>query len=216
LKCSQEELADALRGHPTPTHIAMLRLYWERVELIDRQIEDLDRLAAQALKPYQEAVLRLAEVSGFGVDSAQQLIAGVGVLADAFPSAGELSSWVGTCPGSNVTAEENHSSRSPKGNKFARRILTQAANAAIKKKGSHFQNVFRRFVGKLGYQGAVWVVAHRLSRLVWLILNKQVRYIEQGEETNPKARRRRVQKLTQSFRRLGYEVSLTPIQPAQA
>ena len=171
---------------------------------------------AQALKPYQEAVLRLAEVSGFGVDSAQQLIAEVGVLADAFPSAGEFSSWVGTCPGSHVTAEENHSSRSPKGNHFARRILTQAANAAIKKKGSHFQNVFRRFVFKLGYKGAVWVVAHRLTRLVWLILNKQVRFVEKGEETSPKAKQRRAQKLTQSLRRLGYEVILKPIQPAQA
>jgi len=30
------------------------------------------------MKPYQEAVLRLAEVNGFGVDSAQQPIAEVG------------------------------------------------------------------------------------------------------------------------------------------
>jgi len=216
LKCSQAELADALRGNPSPTHIGVLKLYWENVELLDRQIADLDRLVAQALKPYEEAVQRLAEVSGFGVDSAQQLIAEVGVLADAFPTAGQFSSWVGTCPGSNVTAEENHSSRSPKGNKFARRLLNQAANAAIKKKGSHFQNVFRRFVGKLGYQGAVWAVAHRLSRLVWLILNKQIRFVEQGEETNPQAKLRRAQKLARALRRLGYQVSLTPIQPAHA
>jgi transposase len=61
-------------------------------------------LIAQALKRYQAAVMCLAEVNGFGVDSAQQLIAEVAVLADAFPSAGQFSSWVGTCPGSNVTA----------------------------------------------------------------------------------------------------------------
>jgi len=216
LKCSRAELADALRGNPTPTHISMLKLYWEHVELLDRQIADLDRLVAQALKPYQEAVARLAEVNGFGADSAQQLIAEVGVLADAFPSAGEFSSWVGTCPGSKVSAEENHSSRSPKGNKFARRILNQAANAAIKKKGSHLQNVFRRFVTKLGYQGAIWVVAHRLTRLVWLILNKQIRFLEPGQETNPKAKLRRAQKLSLALRRLGYEVSLKPLQPTHA
>jgi transposase len=216
LQCSPAELADALRGNPRPTHISMLKLYWEHVELLDRQIAELDRLVAQALKPYPEVVARLAEVPGFGVDSAQQLIAEVGVLADAFPSAGEFSSWVGTCPGSNVTAEENHSSCSPKGNKFARRILNQAANAAIKKKGSHFQNVFRRFVTKLAYQGAIWVVAHRLTRLVWLILNKQIRFVEQGEETDPKAKLRRAQKLSRALSRLGYQVTLTPIQPAHA
>ena len=54
-------LADALRGHPTPTHISRLKLYWEPVELLDRQIADLDRLVAQALKPYQEAVGRLGK-----------------------------------------------------------------------------------------------------------------------------------------------------------
>jgi transposase len=37
LKCSLAELADALRGNPTPTHISMLKLYWEDVELLDRQ-----------------------------------------------------------------------------------------------------------------------------------------------------------------------------------
>src|ERR1700721_2882119 len=55
LKCSQAELADALRGNPTPTYISMLKMHWEQVELLDRQIVDLDRLVAQALKPHEEA-----------------------------------------------------------------------------------------------------------------------------------------------------------------
>jgi hypothetical protein len=60
-----------------------------------------------------------------------------------------------------VSAEENHRSRCPKGNRYVRRLLSEAAHAAVKKKGSHFQNVFRRFLPKLIYNGAIWVVAHR-------------------------------------------------------
>ncbi len=90
--------------------------------------------------------MRLAEVPGLGVDSAQQIIAEVGVQASTFPSAAELTSWVGTCPGKDESAEENHSSRSAKGNKYLRRVLNQAAHAAVKKKGSHFQVVFRRLL----------------------------------------------------------------------
>jgi len=93
-----------------------------------------------------------------------------------------------------------------------RRILTQAAQAAVKKKGSHFQSLFRRLLVKLGYKGAIWAIAHRLGRLVWKILHDEVRYVEQGQETNPKARKRRAQKLTQALRNLGYQVTLTPIQ----
>jgi hypothetical protein len=47
-----------------------------------------------------------------------------------------------------------------------RRILTQAAQAAVKKKGSHFQSVFQRLLPRLGYKGAIWAIANRLGRLV--------------------------------------------------
>ena len=68
------------------------------------------------------------------------------------PSAAELTSWVGTCPGKDESAEQNHSSRSAKGNKYLRRVLNQAAHAAVAKKGSHFQVVFRRLLPRLGYR----------------------------------------------------------------
>jgi transposase len=211
LKCSQEELVDALRGAPTPTHLAVLKLFLERLKLLDTQIQALDKLVAQEMKKHEDAVIRVAQVPGFGVDSAQQIIAEVGVDAGTFPSPGNFSSWVGACPGSNISAEQNHSSRSPKGNRFVRRILTQAAQAAVRKKGCHFQSVFRRFLPRLGYNGAIWVVAHRLACLIWKILHEGVDYIEQGIETNPRAKKRRAQKLARALRQLGYAVTLTPI-----
>jgi transposase len=214
LKCSKRELADALAGSPEPLHREVLKLYLERLQLLDQQILSLDLLVAQELKKHQDAVLRIAEMPGFGVDSAQQILAEIGVDASAFPTAPQFCSWAGTCPGSQESAEQNHSSRSPKGNRFVRRILTQAAQAAVKKKGSHFQSLFRRLLVKLGYKGAIWAIAHRLGRLLWKILHDGVRYIEQGQETNPKARKRRAQKLAQALRKLGYQFTLTPIQPS--
>ena len=213
LKCSREELTDALQGAPTPTHLAVLKLFLERLKLLDTQIQSLDKLVAQEMKKHEEAVIRVAEMPGFGVDSAQQVIAEVGVAAETFPSAGEFSSWVGVCPGSDISAEQNKSSHSAKGNRFVRKILTQAAQAAVRKKGCHFQSVFRRFLPRLGYNGAIWAIAHRLGRLLWKILHDGVCYIEQGTETNPRAKKRRAQKLAQALRRLGYAVTLTPITP---
>ena len=214
LKCSEEQLVDALTGRPQPMHREMLRLQLERLQLIDRQIEELNGLIAQAMKPHQEAVIRLAEVPGLGVDSAQQVIAEVGVQASTFPSAAELTSWVGTCPGKDESAEDNHSSRSAKGNKYLRRVLNQSAHAAVKKKGSHFQAVFRRLLPRLGYKSAIWAIAHRLCRLIWKILHEGVRYIEQGSESDPKLREHRARTLARALRKLGYDVAITPINPA--
>ena len=216
LKCSEEQLVDALTGRPQPMHREMLRLQLERLQLIDRQIEELNGLIAQAMKPHQEAVIRLAEVPGLGVDSAQQVIAEVGVQASTFPSAAELTSWVGTCPGKDESAEENHSSRSAKGNKYLRRVLNQSAHAAVKKKGSHFQAVFRRLLPRLGYKSAIWAIAHRLCRLIWKILHDGVRYIEQGSESDPKLREKRARTLARALRKLGYDVAITPINPSTA
>src|SRR5215831_17121387 len=153
LKCTPGQLLEALRGDPQPMHPQLLTLYLQQLPLIDQQIAKLSGLIAEALKPHQEAVARLAEVPGLGPDSAQQVIAEVGVEASSFPSARNLASWVGTCPGENESAEENHSSRSPKGNRYMRRVLAEAAHAAVRAKGSHFQAVFRRLLPRWGCKG---------------------------------------------------------------
>jgi transposase len=213
LRCSEEQLIDALTGSPQPMHREMLALQLERLQLIDRQIEKLNGMIAQAMKPHQETVMRLAEVPGFGVDSAQQVIAEVGVKASTFPSAAEFASWVGTCPGKDESAEENHNSRSAKGNKYLRRLLSQAAHGAVKKNGSHFQAVFRRLLPRLGYQSAIWAIAHRLCRVLWKILHEGVRFIEQGSEPDPQAKKQRARTLARALRKLGYNVAINPINP---
>ena len=211
LQCTEEQLVDALTGRVQPLHREMLALQLQRLQLIDQQIAQLNGLIAQAMKPHQDAVIRLAEVPGLGVDSAQQIIAEVGVQASTFPSAAELTSWVGTCPGKDETAEQNHSSRSAKGNKYLRRVLNQAAHAAVAKKGSHFQVVFRRLLPRLGYKSAIWAIAHRLCRVVWKILHEGVQFIEQSPQVGPREKKKRAQMLARALRRLGYEVTITPM-----
>ena len=211
LQCTEEQLVDALTGRVHPLHREILALQLQRLQLIDQPIVELNRLIAQAMKPHQDAVQRLAEVPGLGVDSAQQIIAELGAQASTFPSAAELTSWVGTCPGKEESAEQNRSSRSAKGNKYLRRVLNQAAHAAVKRKGSYFHAVFRRLLPRLGYQSAVWAVARRLCRVVWKILHEGVRFIEQGQEPDPRAKKQRAQMLARALRKLGYEVTLTPI-----
>jgi len=149
------------------------KAHLERLQLLEEQISRLDDMIAQALQPHQDAVARLAEVPGFGVTSAQLVIAEVGPQAGTFPSPAQLASWVGTCPGKQESAEQNHSSRSAKGNKYLRRVLTECAQAAVKTKGSHWQAVFRRLLPRLGYRQAIWALAHRLCRMVWKILHQQ-------------------------------------------
>jgi transposase len=216
LQCPRERLIEALTGRSHPTHRQMLALQLERLRLIEEQMTSLNTLLAQAMMAKQEAVLRLAQVPGFGIDSAQQVIAEVGATASSFPSAAEFTSWVGTCPGKEESAEENRSSRSAKGNRYMRRILCQTAHAAARSKGTHFQAVFRRLLPRLGYQSAIWAVAHRLCRLVWKILHEGVHYIEQGDGLDPQALINRAKSLAKQLRKFGYDLQVTTPKPSPA
>jgi transposase len=153
-------------------------------------------------------VQRLAEVPGLGVDSAQQIIAEVGATAATFPSEGNLSSWVGVCPGDDESAGVNYSHRSPKGNRHMRRILNQAANAAVKHKGSIFAILYRRYVPRLGHNQAIGVIAHRLCRLIWKILHRGVRYEERGPAVSQRSKRERTARMIRQLRSLGYRIEL--------
>ena len=208
LHATQQQLCDAL-GAATELNKVYRRLVsmaLDDLQLIERHMDQLDHEIADLLSQHQDAVKRLAEVPGLGVDSAHQIVAEIGVGAKAFRSEKHLASWIGVCPGEQESAGLSASNRSPKGNRFLRRLLNQSANAAVKVKGSIFEIVFRRLLPRLGFQQAIWAIAHRLTRLIWKILHQGVRYEERGPAVNLKSRAARTTKMIKELKNLGYRV----------
>ncbi len=208
LRATPEQLCDALGACATldPVYRKLIQMALEKLRLLEAQSAQLDCEMAHLLRAHQAAVQRLAEVPGLGVDSAQQIIAEVGASAGTFPSPKYLASWVGVCPGEHESAGVSYSHRSPQGNRPMRRILSQAANAAVKTKGSLFQLVYRRLVPRLGHAQAIWAVAHRLCRLIWKILHQGVEYEERGPDVSRSRSKRRIAKMIRDLRSLGYRV----------
>jgi len=219
LRATEAQLCDALGActELNPVYRRLVKMALEELQLIEQQREKLEQEIATLLRQHETAVQRLAEVPGLGVDSAQQIIAEVGATAATFASPKNLASWVGACPGDQESAEVSYSHRSPKGSRHMRRILNQAANAAVRLKGSIFQIVYRRLVPRLGHHQTIGAIAHRLCRLIWLILHRGVRYEERGPAVSQKSQRQRTRKMIQALRKLGYRVeplSVVPVAPA--
>lgn len=208
LRATPEQLRDALGACAAlhPVYRRLLTMTLADLALLETQMRQLDHEIADLLRPYHDSVERLAEVPGLGVDSAQQVIAEVGATAATFPSGRHLASWVGACPGTEESAEVNRSPRSPHGNRQMRRLLNQAAHAAVKYNGGAFQILYRRFVPRLGHQQAIGVIAHRLCRLIWKILHDGVRYEERGPMLNQQSQRARTARMIRQLRSLGYRV----------
>jgi transposase len=219
LRATPEQLCDALGACTDlrPVYRQLLKMALEQCQFLEQQIGQLDQELASLLSQHQDAVQRLAEVPGLGVDSAQQIIAEVGPTAATFPSEKCLSSWVGACPGDDESAGVNYSHRSPTGNRHMRRVLNQAANAAARTKGSIFEIVYRRSVPRLGHNQTIGAIAHRQCRLIWLILHQEVRYEERGPAVTKQSKQRRTTKMIRQLRSLGYRIEPpNPQQPSPA
>jgi transposase len=208
LRATPAQLCDALGAcaELRPVYRRLLKMFLEELHLIEQQIGQLDQEMAALLSQHQEAVHRLAEIPGLGVDSAQQIIAEVGATAATFPSGKHLSSWVGACSGDEESAEVSQTHRSPKGNRHMRRILNQCANASVKAKGTIFEIVYRRLVSRLGHNQTIGAIVHRLCRLIWIILHRGVRYEERGPSVSMNSRRQRTARMIRDLRSLGYRV----------
>ena len=218
LRATPDQLCDALGActELKPVYRRLVKMALEQLQILEQQIGQLDQELATLLHPHQDAVQRLAEVPGFGVDSAQQIIAEVGPAAATFPSEKCLSSWVGACPGDEESAGVNYSHRSPKGNRHMRRLLNQAANAAVKVKGSIFEVIYRRCVPRLGHNQAIGVIAHRQCRLIWLILHNGALYEERGPAVTTLSKYKRTWRMIRQLRQLGYRIESPNPQPSQA
>jgi transposase len=214
LRCTPEQLQQALSGHMGVEDRELLQLWLEHVELLDRQITKMETLTATALAEHQDAVARLTEVPGIALHTALGIVAEAGPRVATFRSAGALASWVGVCPGQNVSAGISYSESSPKGNRHLRSLLVQAAHAAVKTKGSHFQSQFRRWLPRLGFQKAIWATAHRLCRIAWKILHDGVSYTEPGQITDPRTKHHLAQKHLRALRQLGFQVSVSDPAPS--
>jgi transposase len=204
---------EALRGSLHDVHRRLLGLFLDRLDLLEEQMELVTKQISQAMDLHQQAIARLCQVPGLGSEAAHQILAELGPAAAAFPSAAQLSSWVGVCPGQEESAGESKSNRSPKGNRSMRRLLNQCAWAAVKTKDSYFQHLYRRLVPRLQVKKSIWAVAHRLLKLIWKVLHQGVKYVEHGPlALNEKARKRRKQRLIRELRSLGYTVAVGAVQ----
>lgn len=212
LRARTEDLKAALEGTLDEVCRNLLDQGLKRIEVLDGQQQEQQQWLGKMQREYASVLRRLGQMPGIDVLAAQKILAAVGPTAAAFSSSANLASWVGVCPGRNESAEHSAGEHCPKGYRPLRGLLAQAAWAAVRTKGSYFQELFRRWVPRMGVKKAIWAIAHRLVCIVWCILHRGDTYVERGAlALDEVGRQRKKKRLLRGLRQLGYEVSLKPI-----
>ena len=82
----------------TAEHAFILTMMLDSIDQLTAQVAVLDEKIAAMCEPYERQIAQLDAIPGFGVTTAQDLIAEIGMDMSVFPTAGHLASWARQTP----------------------------------------------------------------------------------------------------------------------
>jgi transposase len=82
----------------TGEHAFILQMMLDSIDQLTAQVAVLDEKITAMCEPYERQITQLDAIPGFGVTTAQDLIAEIGLDMSVFPTAGHLASWARQTP----------------------------------------------------------------------------------------------------------------------
>ena len=176
LSASRETIVKALSGRMSNANRQVLSDMQELMKPLEEQIEYYTRAMIDGVTKLCPVVFaNLKKVPGVSDITAAGFLIEIGGDVSAFPSVKQFASWLGLCPGDHESAGKRLSGRTRKGNKYIRRFLIQAAQAAARTKSS-LGSKFRVLCGKLGHKKGIVASAHKLARIMYAMIKNVAKY----------------------------------------
>jgi transposase len=201
----------ALQGRVTEHHRFLLRMHLDHLAHLEGLIGRLNERIEEVMAPFAEAAERLTAIPGIGQRVAEAVVAEIGTNMEQFPTAEHLASWAGMCPGNDESAGRRRRGRTPKGNRWLRTILVQAAWAASHTKETYVAAQYRRLARRRGRKRALIAVGHTLLVIIYQMLKQGTAYAELGPDYLDRLEPERLtRQLVKRLESLGHKVILEP------
>ena len=158
------------------------------------------------------ALDRLDEIPGVGPQTAQVILAEIGLDMTRFPTAGHLASWAKLCPRTIQSGSKNRSGKAGKGNPYLKGALGDAAAAAART-DTFLGERYRRIVKRRGKLKALVAVARSILVISWHLLNDPTTdYHELGSDyhTTHIDKSQKTRNHVRQLEALGFTVTLAP------
>ncbi|MEO9175642.1 MAG: IS110 family transposase [Gaiellales bacterium] len=202
-------LREALEGRFDDEHAIVVGAILSHIDFLDQQITLLSSAIGEKIAPFEAAVELLCTIPGVQRRTAEVIIAEIGVDMSVFPSAGQLASWAGLCPGNDTSAGKRRSGRTRKGPRWLGIALTEAALANTRSRNTYLSAQYRRLKSRRGHRRAIGAVKHSMIIAIWHMLSTGELYRDAGSDyytrLDPDKQTRR---LIAQLERLGHTVTL--------
>lgn len=235
---SLEEVAAALRGTWKREHLFKLThelacydFVNTRLALIDAELEQLLRaMAVQDKEPQVRRKARaknaprfdvrralmnwsgvdLTEVPGIEAITAMKVLAELGPDLHLFKTSKSFCSWLGLCPGTQITGGKCIGGKSKRLPNRVSQALKEAATGLARSKCA-MGAYYRRMTLRMSTSKAITAVAHKLARIVYAMLTGQSEYqAQQMQMHDQKYQQRVLRGLRKRASELGFELVERP------
>jgi transposase len=215
LKNKIPQLEQALEGRVRDHHRFLLAEYLDEWEALGERIRRIEAEIDQQIRPFEHAVALWQTIPGVDRVTACNLVAEVGVDMSQFPTAQQLASWSGLCPGNHESAGKRKSGKTREGNKWRRRSLCQAAWAVTRKKNCYLSAQFKRLAARRGVKQAIMAVAHTMLIIGYHMLKTGQGYHELGGNYLEQINKDQLQRyFIKRLQRLGLKVTVESVPEA--
>jgi transposase len=209
LRAKIPALREALVGRFDSQHALIVSAILAHLDFLDEQIGLLSGAIADELAPFDPAVELLCTIPGVGRRTAEVVLAEIGTDMSHFPTAKQLASWAGQCPGNDRSAGKRRSGTTRHGSRWLDAALTEAALAATRSNGVYLQAQYRRLRPRCGHGRALGAVKHSILVACWHMLSTGELYREAGGDYYTRRDpERATRRLVTQLERLGHRVTL--------
>jgi transposase len=181
LKADRAEISASLDHELTDSHVYVANIIREHLTYLENSLAELERRLFTELKPFEPLIALLLTVPGMERLSICKILVEIGPDMAAFNHPGRLAAWCGLCPGNHESAGKRKKSKTRKGNPYVRTVLIEIALAAVKTR-CYFREKFQSLHPRLGYKKAIVAIAHKIIRVIYLMLTRQECYNDKSEQ----------------------------------
>ena len=200
----------------TEEHAFILTMMLDSIDQLTAQIAVLDEKITAMCKPYEQQIARLDAIPGFGVVTAQDLIAEIGVDMSVFPTAGHLASWARQTPRVTESAGKRKGKNATgRGNPYIGGALGEAAISTGRTQ-SFLGAKYRRLCTHMPKKKAqVAIMRTQLVIAHAILSDPEAEYHDLGPDYYERRAdtSRRARSHARALERLGYKVTLEAPDP---
>lgn len=150
-----------------------------------------------AIAPFLKKMTKvdLCKIPGINGSTALEIISEAGTDMSKWKSAGHFAAWLNLAPNTKITGGRNISSKIPKKKNKAGQCFKMAASSLWKDK-TPLGDYYRRHRAKSGGKGAVIATAHKLSRIIYIMLKEKKEYnVNTIHESQKKYKEQKIKQL---------------------